>query len=386
MINTKFKIADLIFSYIKGDINGKDKNILNDWIKASPQNKEIFKRLLSKESYDTKSNIYKKFMDQDRYPAIKRSIKKSQTRGLYKYASIAAALLIPLFVVYILLNLTGNPFHSNQLSQQISPGKSTAILYTADGKIIDLEKADFIINDKNGVVIENKNNKLTYKKGSILPIKQKERLVKTVVPRGGEYYVELSDGTKVWLNSESSIEHPVVFTKEKRIVKVKGEAYFEVSPDKNRTFIVETNDTKVEVLGTKFNIRTYEEEGYTATTLVEGIVRSTAGNNSPVTLEPSQQFVYNKKLEEYKTTTVDVKLYTSWKDGLFVFEKQKLEDILNTISRWYDVDVFYDNDNSKNIIFSGRLKRYENAESLLNIFKGIENIEFEINDKIIIVK
>jgi hypothetical protein len=386
MINTKLKIADLIFSYIKGDLNEKNKNILNNWIKTSSQNEELFKHLLSKESYNTKSGIYKNFINQNRYPTIKKSIRKSKTSVFYKYMSIAATLLIPLLIVYILLNLTRNSFDSNQLSQQINPGKSTAILYTADGKIIDLEKTDFIINDKNGTVIENKNNKLIYKKDSITQIKQKERLVKTVVPRGGEYYIELSDGTKAWLNSESSIEHPVVFTKKKRVVKVKGEVFFEVSHDKERPFIVITDNTKVEVLGTKFNIRAYEKESYTAITLVEGIVRSTAGNNSSVTLEANQQFVYDKKLQEYKTTTVDVGLYTFWKDGLFVFEKQKLEDILNTISRWYDVDIVYYNDKSRNILFSGRLKRYENAENLLNIFKKMENIKFEIRDKIIIVK
>ena len=120
---------------------------------------------------------------------------------------------------------------------------------------------------------------------------------------------------------------------------------------------------------------------------MEGKVRAIAGmNNQSFMLSPSEQFIKNKKKEEYITTEVNTELYTSWKDGLFVFDKQRLEDILNTISRWYNVDIFYDNDRLKSIVFSGRLKRYDNAENLLKIFMAIEDVKFDINGNTILVK
>ncbi len=386
MINTKLKIADLIYSYLKGSLSDEDKFALLKWKEQSEANKQLFENLLKKESYITKSEIYQKFTDQNRFAEIQKYIRKQKIRSLYKYAAIAAVILTPLLITIMLMYNTPLSFKKNQFSDSIKPGKSTALLYTADGKIINLEAKEFEIKDPSGTTITNKNKSLVYRKNNTQKEIREEQIVKAVVPRGGEYLIELSDGTKVWLNSESNLEHPITFVKNKRIVKVKGEAYFEVAHNKSKPFIVIAEDTKVEVLGTKFNIRAYKEEGYTATTLVEGKVRTIAGNYKPVILSPSEQFIYNKKKEEYITTEVNTELYTSWKDGLFVFDKQRLEDILNTISRWYNVDIFYDNDRLKSIVFSGRLKRYDNAENLLKIFMAIEDVKFDINGNTILVK
>ncbi len=387
MINSNLKIADLIYAYLKGSISDEDKYDLFKWKEQSEENKLLFDKLLRKDSYIAKSGIYQKFADQNRFANIQKHIRKQRVRSIYKYASVAAAILFPLFIAVMLLYDIPSSFTNNQLSGSIEPGKSTALLYTADGKIINLEAKDFEIKDLSGTIIKNENKSLVYKSTNAKKEITEEQMVKEVVPRGGEYSLVLSDGTKVWLNSESSLEHPLEFFKDQRIVKVKGEAYFEVAHDQSRPFIVITDGARVEVLGTKFNIRAYEDESYIATTLVEGKVRAIAGiDNESFILSPSEQFIYDKGKEKFSTKIVNTDLFISWKNGLFVFEKQRLEDIMNTISRWYDIEVFYDNDKFKNIVFSGRLKRYDNAENLLGVFTKIENIEFKITDHTVVVK
>lgn len=387
MLRNQLNIADIIFSYIRGTISEKDKLLLDKWIKSSPENEKLFASLCLKKSFEVKSELYKSFELQNRYSHIERTIRrKSNLRMIYRYSSIAAAVLLPILIVLVLVKYPKQIHDKVTLTGQINPGKSSAILYTSDGKSIDLEKEEFVIKDVNGANIENKNRSLVYKKDSLRGQELMEKISRVEVPRGGEYNMVLSDGTKVWLNSESSIKYPIRFLGKNRIVRVSGEVYFDVAHDKQRPFIVVANNAKIEVLGTEFNIRAYNDEDYIATTLVEGKVRTWTGNNKPSVLEPSQQYVLNKKTGSSKITKVDIEQYIAWKNGLFVFNRRRLEDILNIISKWYDVEIFFEVNSLRDIVFSGRLKKYDNAEALLKIFEEMEDVKFKIKGKIIYVR
>ena len=206
------------------------------------------------------------------------------------------------------------------------------------------------------------------------------------VPRGAEFNVTLDDGTKVWLNSESSIRFPVAFLGEERRIWVSGEVFAEVAEDAGRPFIMNTGKIDIKVLGTKFNVRAYSDEECIMTTLVEGAVQVDDSSGEVAVLSPSEQLVYDKASGRNDVRKVDVELFVSWKDGVYLFESQRLEDIMTLISKWYDVEVFYQNAGVKDIIFSGRLKRYENAETLLNVFESLGGVRFTVQGKTVVVE
>ena len=213
------------------------------------------------------------------------------------------------------------------------------------------------------------------------------------VPRGGQFFIELSDGTKVWLNSDSKLKYPVKFLAEKKrnVELVYGEAYFEVSPRKNdpkSSFNVETKSQKINVLGTKFNIKAYKEDKFITTTLVEGSVKINNGNIDKV-LKPNQQSKINFESNEIEISTIDVSHEISWVSGLFSFNEASLESIMESLSRWYDVKVVFKSGYQKRFLFTGILER---SKSIKEIFSYIEktsdedDLKFEIVDKTIVIK
>ena len=161
------------------------------------------------------------------------------------------------------------------------------------------------------------------------------------VPRGGEYSITLSDGTIVYLNAESELRYPVKFVGEDRQVYLSGEAYFDVVHDKTHPFVVDVKNSTVRVLGTSFDVRAYADEDEVLTTLVQGSVRFSAGKES-VILGPGEQAVLDKS-GRVETREVDTYLYTAWKDGVFAFKRQRLEEVMKVVARWYDVNVFWEN-------------------------------------------
>ena len=187
------------------------------------------------------------------------------------------------------------------------------------------------------------------------------------------------------MNSESEIRVPVTFEKGQREVFMKGEIYFDIVRDSLAPFVVHTHQGDIRVSGTSFNVRDYQDENFLETTLVNGKVAFERGGNYSY-LKPGEQLRLNK--EDGKTTveTVDVLLYCSWKDGRFVFEKQRLEVIMNTIARWYNINVFYESSSVKDILFTGNIKRYSDLEQVVNMLKLINKIDIEIKDRNVFVR
>lgn len=204
-------------------------------------------------------------------------------------------------------------------------------------------------------------------------------------PRGGEYTVVLSDGTKVYLNAASELKYPVQFDSKKRQVHLSGEAYFEVTRDTNRPFYVVTDAVRVKVYGTEFNVNTYGIGG-TQTTLVSGKV-GIRGKSSEreYMMEPSQLAEFDVNGEFKGIRNVNAGTYTAWKEGFFVFENEGLEDILNRLARWYDVDVFYGSEKVKGYHFTGHMEKYEDVEIILNAISKMVGVHFTIKDRTIVI-
>lgn len=259
----------------------------------------------------------------------------------------------------------------------VLPGRTGAILTLGDGSQIVLDSV------ANGVLVNQSNTAVSKKDGEL--VYKGENNAKAVTnimttPRGRQYKLELSDGTKVWLNASSSITFPTSFAANERNVKIEGEAYFEVAKDKSRPFTVMVKDIDVKVLGTHFNINSYEDDGEINTTLLEGSVL-VGRKDKKVFLKPGQQ----AKIKN--TGAVSVKdldnfdEVMAWKKGMFYFNNASLETVLRQLSRWYDVDVVFD----KGVVsrnFEGEINRDLELSQVLKILEG-NNVHFKIEGKVL---
>ncbi|WP_158275198.1 FecR family protein [Pedobacter sp. HMWF019] len=315
-------------------------------------------------------------------------VKRKKSISWLKYA--AAVLFVISIGSYFFFNKFHIPDTQHQYSKNnIQPGKNKAILTLADGSNIILDdvregeitrQAGFSISKKsNGQVVYTAVPNLYNVKGT--------NAINTIsTPRGGQYQVVLPDGSKVWLNAASSLKFPAVFAAGQRKVELSGEAYFEVSKDKTRPFIVNTGKQQVEVLGTHFNISSYAEESSTRTDLFEGAVRVTvlsgSGQKQEVVLKPAQRsIVQDNKISVQPSVEKEA---LAWKEGYFMFNHESIESIMRKVARWYDVEILYKGDVQRET-FIGRVSKYENVAELLKVLERTETIHFKIEGRKIIV-
>lgn len=266
--------------------------------------------------------------------------------------------------------------------EQILPGSSLAYLEIDSQEKIELTGKDTLLLFKESKA-ELDSGKIVYNAGDAAS--KKVEYHKINVPRNGEFYVVLSDGTKVWVNSASSIGFRSRFDGKNRIVDLEGEAYFEVAKNANQPFIVRTKTANVRVLGTHFNVKAYADEEYTYATLNEGKVQVSKGAINEI-LKPNEQLVINNSTAEYRKQEVDASIYSAWTKGKLLFKDERLEDILNSLSRWYDVSVFYPDEELKDRRFSISTNRYDDIQMLLNQMELTNRVVFEINKNAIVVK
>ena len=304
-------------------------------------------------------------------------------RNLFKYA-VAILILITSGYFFLTNNNKANPDTPIIVNNNISTGTNKAILTLEDGSQIRLEKGENYITDN----LSSNGEEIIYT--SPVSVKPKIAYNYLTVPRGGEYFVKLSDGTQVWLNSESKFKYPVNFIKgETREVElVYGEAYFDVSPSTNHNgskFKVSTGIQEVEVLGTEFNIKAYTDENTIYTTLVEGKISI---NNTLLkeNLNPGEQSNVNLTNQSMSISKVNVYNETSWKNGVFSFENMPLKKIMKVLSRWYDLDMIFVDSEIGNKLFTGSLGREQSIEEILSIIHKLNRINYKIDNKTIYFK
>ena len=242
----------------------------------------------------------------------------------------------------------------------------------------------------NGLLTQQGNTDVK-KLGGLLEYKAPASFIRDTVisyntvstPRGGQYQIVLSDGSKVWLNAASSIRFPTAFSGSLREVELTGEAYFEVAKNKEKPFQVKVRDMKIAVLGTHFNVKAYEDEAETKTSLLEGSVKIIQGKEAGL-LKPGQQAVINFKDDKVKIATADMVEVIAWKNGLFRFEGANIETIMREIGRWYDVEIVYAGKVPMRR-FEGKINRNAGLSEVLRILE-LSNVKFSIAGKKIIVQ
>lgn len=379
-LNIYGRISDLIYKDMLGLADEEEKRELDSLLvtyKLKGLDREkIIARLQKQEVFDGKE-AYREF----------RALKQlgGRNRRLIWWTSITASIVV-LVVAGWWFGREPKPKSGNVqiMAETIQPGQSRAVVTLADGQQIVLEQANRKIEESDGTVLHSDSGALVYMANA-------EKMVAKVmyntvsIPRGGEYRLELADGTKVWLNAATELRFPVNFTGDMREVYLKGEAYFQVKRDEKHPFIVHTSMGTVEVLGTSFNVRDYEDEREVVTTLETGRVMYVSGNTrEKVTLNPGYQ-VLEKESSPVEVRKVDPLQYTGWREGKYVFEDVTLEDIMRTLCRWYDIDVVYVDPAVKKFHFTGDLERYESISVFLSFIETGGDVKFETEGKTIII-
>lgn len=301
---------------------------------------------------------------------------------------VAASILIALFLYAIYFTRTAHrdsPAHV-VVSNPILPGEPRAELLVEDGRTIDLENLsnDTTLQMDGYRIHKNREGRLSY---SVSAEHRGTPIYNTIVtPRGGEYQLELVDGTRIWVNASSRLRYPLQSTGENRKIELEGEAFFEVSPlyidGKSVPFIVTTGTQRLEVLGTSFNINSYERD--VLTTLVEGKVRLSSPRSPENYLEPHEQATFNRNSGAFSKQAVDPIYAVAWKNGNFAFEDNTIQEVMNQLSRWYDVEVEYRNDVS-DVHFSGTISRFEDINSVLKLIELTGSARFKIEERRVIV-
>lgn len=380
-IHYLIKIADLIAQKICNRINEKEKSKLNSWIKESNRNENLINRISNWDNFQERNRVYNSINTDKAWNLFFQKINKPKPRiiplSVFKYvAAIAIPIILCISTYYYLHNKQETV--TEQIAS-ISPGTQNAIIILNNGNKINLKELQLNqLIEKDGSVISNNNGELNYTK--IQDKKYKEQLINTlIVPRGGEYNLVLSDSSRVYINSASKLIYPVLFNNEKREVTLEGEAYFEIHRNEDKPFIVNINGMKIEVLGTSFNIKAYQDENKVFTTLLEGKIRlNTDADNDEWILAPNQQAVLTKESNNITIREVDAEQYIGWKNGIYYFTNQSLEEIMRTLSRWYDFEYEFENDALRKIHFEGGLNKYDNINPILEIMQSTGKVKIKI--------
>lgn len=377
-----YRIVELLHRYKSGRLTEDEETELNGWL-CRDANEAWAKKLLS-EKYE--GEVLQALGKYDSGRAYHCFVRQATRRRIRRIGFWAAAIAVPFMIaIGLLVRLQGEGKQEIPVvaSRPVPGGSSRAVLTLSGGQTVVLgEKQPVYTKEEKGVVIKADSSNLVYERKAEIPVE----LVfnELTVPRKGEYSLQLSDGTKVYLNAESWMKYPEAFGKDKREVELAGEAYFEVCRDTLRPFVVKVGDMRVNVLGTAFNISAYREAAEIKTTLVCGKVNVECDGQT-LDLLPGEQACLHKADAGLHKEKVNVALYTAWKDGLFKFERESLENIMLVLKRWYDVNVFFQNSALRESLFTGDLRKYASIEEHLCMLELTTNVSFQIKGNTVFV-
>ena len=381
-----FEFAKELLRYTRGELSKEEEKGIEQVLLEVKGMNTLVEELKDKNRIEHEMHIIAKF-DTERALSKLKNRKQVKRRGILSWIAAASVVVIGGVSAWILLSQ--EPDVDNlSVTEKFESGKAIVTLEMASGLKYRLDTLSSVVrNNRVNVAFDNNDGVLKIKEqDSLADGATKEIGYNTInVPYGGTYTVELCDGTKVYLNSGTTLEFPSRFDGKVRSVILKGEAYFDVARNVSKPFVVEVDEMKVKVLGTSFNVKSYVDEPGVYTTLVEGSVAILRDGQPEKKIKPGEQAYYNKGVGTLSIAEVDVNEFTSWKDGLFYFKDIALEEILRIVSRWYDLEVFYMNQGAKSVIYSGKLPMYSSVEDVLRKFEISGDVRFELKGRTLTV-
>ena len=388
MLSKEEHIARLIFLHVQGMTDNAQEKELNEWRSVSPRHEELFQRMLSSEHVEKSISRFVKTEEEEErgWRQLQQKARSGRSVRKIKWFPYAAAIVLILSVGGVFY-FSGDKEQTEILpiaKNEVQVPGSRAVLILPDGRKVDLEnevlRSDLAQGDSLLLVSARS---LKYR--DIDSPDTTEIFHTLEIPRGGEYLLTLSDGTMIYLNSESTLSFPVKFQGKERKVYLTGEAYFKVAKNTEHPFVVTAGELEVLVTGTTFGVRAYKDEKDIQTTLESGQVTVRVEGKS-VKLVPNKQVLFNKSTMGLEVRDVDVDLYLAWADGRLVYDNCPLEKILTDLGRWYNIDVFYSRDELRSYQFSLNMKKHEEFTQVLELIGKTGEVQFEIKDNTVIVK
>lgn len=379
-------IIILLKRYLEGNCDEMTKARLEEWLQASEKNRELLRRIKDREILADKLRFHEQTNINDDWQVIRHKISPSSSHSLFRHWYRYAALIAGIGLIFGILYLRWEKLPEAQSVAQtirqdsIVPGCRQAYLELASGERIRLgDTLDKIEKIVEGGKLTETGQGLIVTPDRVADV-QSRVMNRLKVPKGGEYELMLPDGTKVWLNSDSELKFPLAFPGNERLVSLKGEAYFEVSHDKSKPFQVELEGMKVVVLGTSFNIYAYSDQ--INATLVKGSVEIQASGEH-YKLVPGEQASLREG--QVKIEKVDVAEQIGWKEGKFIFRSKRLEEVMTTLSRWYNLEVVYQSPKVKDLHFTGNVPRHATISELLKFLERTHLVHFVIQERTVFV-
>ena len=378
-------IIRLILGHWAGKLSEPEKKELDNWLEQSEKHRVYFQKWCNDERQD---ELLSKIGCYDPGEGWQQVVRKRNMRRNRRWWLVAAASVAILFGGLAVYRYSKIPVSLPLASEETSiyPGKRMARLITPSGEAVlldTLRQTDTqqmkLHNDQGRVVIQAACGDANGDQPVYHCLE---------VPRGGEFSFLLPDSTTVFLNAESRLRFPDRFVPgSERIVYLSGEAYFDVKRDPRSPFLVCLEHSAVKVTGTSFNVKAYPDDTNEATTLISGTVSMGIGTTEQwIVLKPGEQGYYDATRKTLSQQTVDVNYYTAWKDGVFAFYRQPLEEVMKTLGCWYLFDTHYQNEALKSILYTGKINRHASIREVLHTFELMDELTFDIKGKEVIVR
>ena len=384
-VKNDITIIRLILGHWAGKLSEPEKKELDDWLEQSEKHRLYFQKWCNDERQNELLSKIGCYAPGEGWQQVVRKRNMRRNRRWWLVAAASVAILFGGLAVYRYSKIPVSlPLASEETS--IYPGKRMARLITPSGEAVlldTLRQTDTqqmkLHNDQGRVVIQAACGDANGDQPVYHCLE---------VPRGGEFSFLLPDSTTVFLNAESRLRFPDRFVPgSERIVYLSGEAYFDVKRDPRSPFLVCLEHSAVKVTGTSFNVKAYPDDTNEATTLISGTVSMGIGTTEQwIVLKPGEQGYYDATRKTLSQQTVDVNYYTAWKDGVFAFYRQPLEEVMKTLGCWYLFDTHYQNEALKSILYTGKINRHASIREVLHTFELMDELTFDIKGKEVIVR
>lgn len=376
------RLAYLLAGFVRETLTPEEREELEEWVSESDENLELFKELTNEKNIEIGLRSLKEGDSISAYERIHYKIPfrdKKKVRKLWAYLAAASIIILIATVYFFAFNKKNEAIATPTALHDIPAGTDKAVLTLSNGKTIFLQdRGNGNIINENGInVMKVDSGQIAYSGNNTETGAEYNTLT---TPKGGQFQITLSDGTKVWLNAASSLHYPVAFSGKERSVEVEGEAYFEVKHDPDHPFHVQSRNQAITVLGTRFNVNAYSEESAITTTLLEGKIELSTKTAKQI-LSPGDQFYTDLSDKIIRNMMPDIEGATAWKDGWFHFKDQSITDILKQVGRWYNADVIYQGQITGH--FDADIPRKVSVSQLLKALEGTGKVHFTVEGKTI---
>lgn len=371
-----------LLAYLNGELDEAESERVGTWLNEHPDHRAAYEALLC-------DYLHIRWAQEDGHihadSAQRRiaAVLRHKQRWL-RWTAVAASIALMCGVAVWLSRQPEKPRPA--AVAEIHPVSTKATLVLSSGKTIDLATAQREIEEQDGsrLAVDSAAG-IRYDSLAGEPVTREVIYNKIIVPRGGEYFITLADGTDVWLDADSELEYPVQFNAGDRQVKLRGKAYFSVTKNAAKPFIVRVDDFSVRVYGTEFNVEAYDPRRL-ETVLVEGNVGFRVGTDNPEQrLKPNQLAVVDVTTGRSEVRDVNVAPHVAWRHRDIVFVDEPLERIMDDVARWYDVDVFFQNEELKRLRFDCNLPRYSDIRDLFFFMERTSDARFSVNGRTVVV-